>query len=253
MVWKVSSFWNVDWKGSVSRKPAVSCAPVCMTRSSCSRSFHLRSRRSSSVSSRPASGFEVLTGSLWSAARRCPATAPDDPGRRGHEHSPAAGRGSPGHCRAVTGPAFAGAHDDAARRPRARSRCVAGRRPAPSGLGRGVRPGPAGSGPVVIGHRGAAGHRPEHTLASYRLSIRLGADYIEPDLVATRDGVLVARHENDVTATTDVADPLRAVAHVRSRTLATRARGRLRSGPVASELSRPTLRPVRSPFGRTGS
>jgi len=63
-----------------------------------------------------------------------------------------------------------------------------------------------GSGPVVIGHRGAAGHRPEHTLASYRLSILLGADYIEPDLVATRDGVLVARHENDVTATTDVAD-----------------------------------------------
>ena len=58
----------------------------------------------------------------------------------------------------------------------------------------------------MIGHRGAAGHRPEHTLASYRLSILLGADYIEPDLVATRDGVLVARHENDVTATTDVAD-----------------------------------------------
>ncbi len=61
-------------------------------------------------------------------------------------------------------------------------------------------------GPIVIGHRGAAGHRPEHTLASYRLSILLGADYIEPDLVSTRDGVLVARHENDITATTDVAE-----------------------------------------------
>jgi glycerophosphoryl diester phosphodiesterase len=58
----------------------------------------------------------------------------------------------------------------------------------------------------VIGHRGAAGHRPEHTLASYRLSILLGADYIEPDLVSTADGVLVARHENDITRTTDVAE-----------------------------------------------
>src|ERR1700710_143275 len=62
-----------------------------------------------------------------------------------------------------------------------------------------------GLAPVVIGHRGAAGYRPEHTLASYRLAIRLGADYIEPDLVATRDGVLVARHENEISGTTDVA------------------------------------------------
>ena len=60
--------------------------------------------------------------------------------------------------------------------------------------------------PVVIGHRGASGYRPEHTLASYRLAIRLGADYIEPDLVSTRDGVLVARHENEISGTTDVAD-----------------------------------------------
>ena len=58
---------------------------------------------------------------------------------------------------------------------------------------------------MVIGHRGACGHRPENTLASYELAARLGADYIEPDLVATRDGVLVARHENDISATTDVA------------------------------------------------
>jgi glycerophosphoryl diester phosphodiesterase len=60
--------------------------------------------------------------------------------------------------------------------------------------------------PLVIGHRGACGYRPEHTLESYRLAIRLGADYVEPDLVSTRDGVLVARHENEISATTDVAD-----------------------------------------------
>ena len=60
--------------------------------------------------------------------------------------------------------------------------------------------------PIVIGHRGASGYRPEHTLASYELAIEMGADYIEPDLVSTKDHVLVARHENDITATTDVAD-----------------------------------------------
>ena len=60
--------------------------------------------------------------------------------------------------------------------------------------------------PLVIGHRGASGYRPEHTLASYRLAIQLGADFVEPDLVSTKDHVLVARHENNITATTDVAD-----------------------------------------------
>ncbi|MER7275541.1 glycerophosphodiester phosphodiesterase [Dactylosporangium sp. NPDC000244] len=59
--------------------------------------------------------------------------------------------------------------------------------------------------PLVIGHRGASGHRPEHTLASYRLAIDLGADYIEPDLVPTKDGQLVARHENEIGGTTDVS------------------------------------------------
>lgn len=59
--------------------------------------------------------------------------------------------------------------------------------------------------PIVIAHRGASGYRPEHTLASYQLAIRLGADYIEPDLVSTKDGVLVARHENEIAGTTDVA------------------------------------------------
>jgi glycerophosphoryl diester phosphodiesterase len=59
--------------------------------------------------------------------------------------------------------------------------------------------------PLVIGHRGASGYRPEHTLASYQLAIDLGADYIEPDLVSTKDRVLVARHENEIGGTTDVA------------------------------------------------
>ncbi|MGE3278155.1 MAG: glycerophosphodiester phosphodiesterase family protein, partial [Vicinamibacterales bacterium] len=60
-----------------------------------------------------------------------------------------------------------------------------------------VAPGTASS-PLIIGHRGASAHRPEHTLESYRLAVEMGADYIEPDLVATKDGVLVARHENEI-------------------------------------------------------
>ena len=59
--------------------------------------------------------------------------------------------------------------------------------------------------PIVIAHRGASGLRPEHTIASYALAIEMGADYIEPDLVLTKDDVFVARHENDITGTTDVA------------------------------------------------
>jgi len=59
--------------------------------------------------------------------------------------------------------------------------------------------------PRVIAHRGASGYRPEHTLASYQLAMEQGADYVEPDLVPTKDGVLVARHESEISATTDVA------------------------------------------------
>lgn len=59
---------------------------------------------------------------------------------------------------------------------------------------------------IVIAHRGASGERPEHTLAAYDLAIEQGADFIEPDLVPTKDGVLVARHENNITDTTDIAD-----------------------------------------------
>ncbi len=59
--------------------------------------------------------------------------------------------------------------------------------------------------PIIIAHRGASGERPEHTIAAYTLAIEQGADYIEPDLVLTKDGVLVARHENAISETTDVA------------------------------------------------
>ena len=59
--------------------------------------------------------------------------------------------------------------------------------------------------PLVIGHRGASGYRPEHTRAAYELAFTLGADAVEPDIVATKDGVLVLRHENEISGTTDVA------------------------------------------------
>lgn len=62
-----------------------------------------------------------------------------------------------------------------------------------------------GEPPIVIGHRGASGYRPEHTLEAYELAIEMGADYIEPDLVSTKDGILIARHENEISGTTDVA------------------------------------------------
>jgi len=60
--------------------------------------------------------------------------------------------------------------------------------------------------PIIIAHRGASGFRPEHTLAAYELGIDLGADYIEPDLVSTQDGILIARHENEISETTNIAD-----------------------------------------------
>ncbi|MBL0173259.1 MAG: glycerophosphodiester phosphodiesterase [Gemmatimonadaceae bacterium] len=60
--------------------------------------------------------------------------------------------------------------------------------------------------PIIIAHRGASGHRPEHTLQGYALAIDMGADFIEPDLVSTKDGVLVARHENEIGGTTDVGE-----------------------------------------------
>jgi glycerophosphoryl diester phosphodiesterase len=81
-------------------------------------------------------------------------------------------------------------------------------RPAPVAAALAVRvpqprqPRPA---PLVVAHRGASAYRAEHTLDAYRTAAEMGADYVEADLVATRDGALVARHENELSATTDVA------------------------------------------------
>src|SRR3978361_990121 len=68
-----------------------------------------------------------------------------------------------------------------------------------------VRPAPRLPQPVVIGHRGAPAYRPEHTVASFDLAIDLGAEVIEPDVVVSRDGVLVVRHESELSLSTDVA------------------------------------------------
>ena len=78
--------------------------------------------------------------------------------------------------------------------------------------------------PLIIGHRGAPGYRPEHTRSSYELAFALGADAVEPDIVATKDGVLVLRHENEISGTTDVAirpefSALRATKNVDGREL----------------------------------
>lgn len=77
------------------------------------------------------------------------------------------------------------------------------RRTAGPGAGR-TRP-DGSPAPLLIAHRGASGHRPEHTAAAYELAVALGADAVEPDLVVTADGVLVVRHENELSGTTDVA------------------------------------------------
>ncbi|MEV7423072.1 glycerophosphodiester phosphodiesterase [Streptomyces sp. NPDC091212] len=78
--------------------------------------------------------------------------------------------------------------------------------PAALGHGAGGAPGRDLPVPTIVGHRGASGYRPEHTLGSYQLALDLGAHVIEQDLVPTKDGHLVCRHENDISATTDVAD-----------------------------------------------
>ncbi len=77
--------------------------------------------------------------------------------------------------------------------------------PAAAGQGGVMASRPLDPRPIVIAHRGASGERPEHTLSAYRRAIEGGADFIEPDLVPTRDGVLVCRHENNIAETTDVA------------------------------------------------
>lgn len=75
-----------------------------------------------------------------------------------------------------------------------------------SGVNVSAPPGFSSARPLVIAHRGASGERPEHTMAAYRRAIELGCDFIEPDLVMTKDGHFVCRHENELSGTTDVAD-----------------------------------------------
>ncbi|RYG37993.1 glycerophosphodiester phosphodiesterase [bacterium] len=65
---------------------------------------------------------------------------------------------------------------------------------------------PLGTQSIVIAHRGCSALRPEHTMSAYKLAIEQGAEYIEPDIVSTKDGVLIARHENEISETTNVAD-----------------------------------------------
>lgn len=86
---------------------------------------------------------------------------------------------------------------------------------------------------VVIAHRGAAGYRPEHTASAYRLALRLGADAVEPDVVPSRDGVLVVRHENELSLTTDVA-ARPDLAHLRT---AKEVNGRLVEGWFTEDLT----------------
>lgn len=95
---------------------------------------------------------------------------------------------------------------------------------------------------LVIAHRGASGERPEHTLASYERAIDQGADYIEPDLVVTKDLVLVARHENDIGETTDVAQR----PEFADRRTTKNIEGQLISGWFAEDFTLAELRSLRA-------
>jgi len=99
-----------------------------------------------------------------------------------------------------------------------------------------------GAPPLVIAHRGASGHRPEHTLAAYELAIEQGADYVEPDLVVTRDGVLIARHENELSLSTDVASRPRFAARRRTQ----RVDGREVSGWFSEDFTIDEVRTLRA-------
>ncbi len=95
---------------------------------------------------------------------------------------------------------------------------------------------------LIIAHRGASGERPEHTLAAYERAIDQGADYIEPDLVVTRDGVLIARHENEIGETTDVAAHPRFADRRRSKTID----GTLVTGWFAEDFTLEEVRTLRA-------
>ncbi len=96
--------------------------------------------------------------------------------------------------------------------------------------------------PIVIAHRGASGLRPEHTIASYTLAIDQGADFIEPDLVLTKDDVFVARHENDITGTSDVAAHPEFASRKTTRTID----GELHNGWFAEDFTLAELKTLRA-------
>lgn len=94
--------------------------------------------------------------------------------------------------------------------------------------------------PLVIAHRGASGYLPEHTLPAYSLAMEMGADFIEPDLVLTRDGVLIARHENELSTTTDIAQ------RFPDRKVVKTVDGVLTTGWFAEDFSLAELRQLRT-------
>ncbi|HEX2075264.1 MAG TPA: glycerophosphodiester phosphodiesterase family protein [Geodermatophilus sp.] len=96
--------------------------------------------------------------------------------------------------------------------------------------------------PLVVGHRGASAYRPEHTIAAFELAIDLGADLIEPDIVVSRDGALVVRHENELSRTTDVADRPE-FAHRRTTRL---VGGKERTGWFTEDFTLAELRTLRA-------
>ena len=96
--------------------------------------------------------------------------------------------------------------------------------------------------PLVTGHRGAPGYLPDHTLEGYKLAIEMGADYIEPDLVATKDGYLIARHEPNIGGTTDVATSSPRAA--RAPTSSTARRSRTTSSRTSRSKEIRTLRAI---------
>lgn len=100
----------------------------------------------------------------------------------------------------------------------------------------------SGKPPIVIAHRGASGYLPEHTLAAYRLAIELGADFIEPDLVSTRDGVLIARHEPNLVETTNVGE----VAKFADRRTVKRIDGAEQAGFFAEDFTLAEIKELRT-------
>jgi glycerophosphoryl diester phosphodiesterase len=99
-----------------------------------------------------------------------------------------------------------------------------------------------GAKPLVIGHRGASGYLPEHTLAAYKKAVEMGADFIEPDLVVTKDGELIARHEPNITATTDVS----ARPEFASRKTTRKVDGMNETGWFATDFTLAELRTLRA-------